>query len=138
MSQNVQRSVHSSPFPNSPAEDSEDSDEFAACCDADAPGASYCSMPLHMAGTEIIELRQSVGWSQSDLAAHIAYSQRQVSRWERGQQLVSQEACAAIMRAVAEAHLSMEAQRLSRYQLRRWMRGLHDATHVAMSKLGLV
>lgn len=100
----------------------------------DPPGASYRSMPLRMAGTEIVELRVSVGWSQADLAARIAYSQRQVSRWERGEQLVSQEACAAILQAVTDAQAANEETRLARYYLRRW---LQQTRLTVLAKVGL-
>lgn len=100
----------------------------------DPPSTSFAQMPLRMAGAEVAELRLSVGWSQADLARQIAYSQRQVSRWERGQQPVSQEACVAILRAVALARMATEDTRRARYYLRRWLRETSD---LIISTIGL-
>jgi DNA-binding transcriptional regulator YiaG len=109
-------------------------DDAGAATQPDPPSTSYAQMPLRMAGAEVAELRMSVGWSQADLARRIAYSQRQVSRWERGQQPVSQEACLAILRAVVVARQASEDTRRARYYLRRWLRETSD---LIISTIGL-
>lgn len=70
---------------------------------SDAPGESYHRMPLHMLGDELAMLRAAAGLSQADLARQAGYSQRQVSRWERGDQRICLEAERALLSVLSAA-----------------------------------
>lgn len=132
MNQRVRGSIHAAVAPHPLQVSGDASDDPSDSLDPSS--ASYAQMPRRMTGGEVAELRLSVGWSQADLASQIAYSQRQVSRWERGQQAVSQEACVAILRAVAAARHADEDTRRARYYLRRWLRETSD---LIISTIGL-
>ena len=40
--------------------------------------------PYKQAGKKLLQVRESLGWSQAEMAAIVHVSQTSVSRWERG------------------------------------------------------